>query len=458
MLNNYTINLTDSVNAALKKFDQYKLKSLIVVDSAINVVGTLSEGDIRRFAIKFKKLPNEISEVMQEDFFFVYDYEDTKKKILKFDLSKGAVPIVTNSMSLVDVYDSESIRRRQVNSNILMSLTAIAPGRVSLGGGGSDVADWFKFKNGLCINVAINKYARVYFTRIKDEGFIIESINQGSWNFFDRGQVYNNKCENLILNCLRKFPSLPNLKIQIYCDFDIGSGLGGSSSLCVALLAGCARFADVYMTKEELKFLAYQVERVNSGILGGWQDQIASSLGGLIRSSFSVDDIKSTKIHLSCAEQEILSSSLFLFRVGLSRESSAVHAEINSERTTEGFNKRMLSIIEVAEEIDNIITERKFNSLGKLLDKGWRLKRQISPSITNDEVDSLYSRLLKLGAGGGRLLGAGASGYLMMFVPISRQADFVRNCSDAHIAYERLEIDMQGVRILGEEYEYTDNR
>jgi galactokinase/mevalonate kinase-like predicted kinase len=69
----------------------------------------------------------------------------------------------------------------------------------------------------------------------------------------------------------------------------------------------------------------------------------------------------------------------------------------------------------------------------------------------------LYKKLLMLGACGGRLLGAGASGYLLMFVPIRRQADFVRDCTKAHLVYERLEIDMQGVRILGEEYEDIDN-
>ena len=210
----------------------YKLKTILVVDADGRALGTISDGDLRRYLLKHYKPPSDLSEIMQTNFFHVFETENIEKRVLAFDLSKGVVPIVDKDMVIVDVYDGQ---RRVIEPmiNVIKSFTSIAPVRISFAGGGSDIASWFKKHNGKCINAAIDTYARVNFELRDDNNFHIKSVNTKEDMLLSRQELFEVESKNLVLNCLRKFPDLPNVNVTIYCDFPPGSGLGGSSkSLC----------------------------------------------------------------------------------------------------------------------------------------------------------------------------------------------------------------------------------
>lgn len=445
----YLVRVGASVQTVLLRQEMYKLKTILVVDADGRALGTISDGDLRRYLLKHYKPPSDLSEIMQTNFFHVFETENIEKRVLAFDLSKGVVPIVDKDMVIVDVYDGQ---RRVIEPmiNVIKSFTSIAPVRISFAGGGSDIASWFKKHNGKCINAAIDTYARVNFELRDDNNFHIKSVNTKEDMLLSRQELFEVESKNLVLNCLRKFPDLPNVNVTIYCDFPPGSGLGGSSSLCVALLQGCAKLTGAYFTKVEIQSMAYEIERFDTGILGGWQDQIATVLGGLIISTFRTDGIKSTKIYLSESEQEALNSSLFLFKIGKSRSSSKVQRLINSDRGTNKFHKNMLEILTITEEVENSLREGNFRKIGYFLDKGWQAKRKLSAAVSNSAVDTLYEKLMTFGADGGRLLGAGRAGYLMMFVDLSKQGEFINRCSIEGFDFQRFKLDMLGARIIGE--------
>ena len=116
------------------------------------------------------------------------------------------------------------------------------------------------------------------------------------------------------------------------------------------------------------------MERYDSKILGGWQDQIAAVSGGLNISYFDKSGIKSTKIHLSDKEQEELNSCMFLFRAGQSRSSSEIHEKLAREIKKKSYSNKMEAILKISDEVEEIIQERDFSQLGYYLDKGWQLK------------------------------------------------------------------------------------
>jgi D-glycero-alpha-D-manno-heptose-7-phosphate kinase len=447
-LDKYIINEHADVLELLERQEKYKLKTFFIITDDKKILGTVSDGDFRRYVLKNKKAPIRLSQILQKDFFHVCEGENVEKRIVAFDLSKGAVPILNDQLQIVDIYNGEcSFIVNKLND--LKSFCSIAPARISFAGGGSDVANWFKKNDGKCINAAIDVYARVNFEVRNDNKFIVKSINTGLEKILTAEQLLRDKSGDLIFNCLRKFPNLPGLNLTIYCDFTPGSGLGGSSSLCVAILQGCAKLTGAHFTYAELQALAYEVERIDTKILGGWQDQIAAVHGGLLLSTFGKKGIKTTKIHLTDSEQEALNSCLFLFKVGDIRSSSKIHAKLNTERKSQSFKKSMLGILKIADELEDCVRDRDFRDIGDYLDKGWQEKRRLSSIISNSHIDNLYDKLLNFGASGGRLLGAGGSGYLMMFVDLPYQGEFLRKCSSDGIEHKRVKLDMLGARIIG---------
>jgi D-glycero-alpha-D-manno-heptose-7-phosphate kinase len=444
----YVVELSQGIMEIFQRQEEYKIKTVIVIDKAGLVLGTVSDGDLRRFYIKTGHQASSIYEVLQKNFFFVHHSENIEKKILAFDLSKGAVPIVNKGMCLIDVYDGKNWRFEQSFLR-RRKFTVIAPTRISFAGGGSDVADWFKKEKGKCINAAIDLYARVNFEIRDDDEFNILSINTGEKLSIKKNKLNSSINDNLILNCIKQFPDLPGLNLEIYCDFSPGSGLGGSSSLCVAILMGCAQVEGVSFSDSQLRSLAYAVERYETKILGGWQDQIAAVSGGLNISTFDSAGIKTTKLHLSADEQEILNGNMLLFPIGAPRSSSGIHAFLAEEMLQKKYSNKMKEILKIADQVESQVNERQFNLLGKSLDKGWQLKRKLSDHISNDEVDNFYEKLISFGASGGRLLGAGSSGFLLMFVELTKQPAFIQKCVAEGVDFKRFKLDMLGARVIG---------
>lgn len=435
------------VSEMLAKQEAYKVKTFFVVDESDFILGTISDGDFRRYFLRNGVNNPPISDVMTTDYFSVRENHNLNLKTLAFDLSKGAIPVLNEAGQVVAVFDGK--QKVNVGNNNVKSFTSIAPTRITFAGGGSDVADWFKDNDGKCINAAINVYARVKFELRNDKKIKIKSRNNDEHFEFPSFEYLADTGSNLIVNCLRKFTNLPGLNIEIFCDFEPGSGLGGSSSLAVAILNGCAFISGIEMSEAELQALAYEVERVDTKILGGWQDQIAAVKGGVLFNYFSKNGITSSKLSLRNGHLDYLNQSLFLFKVGSERSSSELHRKINGSRDDKNFIDTMKKIVLVADQMEELFQNSTFSEIGVLMDKGWRLKRCIHSDISNSNIDQLYSTLIEFGAQGGRLLGAGKAGFLLIFVEHSQQFQFVQKCIQSGREFARVNIDLLGARIIG---------
>jgi len=199
-------------------------------------------------------------------------------------------------------------------------------------------------------------------------------------------------------------------------DVPSGTGLGSSSTFTSGLITLCQAYREIITLKD---FIAKETSEIEIDVLLspiGKQDQYAATYGGLNMIKFNPDDsVDVCPIELSSAKIKELESSLVLFYLGGTRSSDSVLTEqknkILSNRAT---LKKMVKLTEnLAKELNN----NSLESFGEILNAGWRYKKELSSNVSNGTIDYWYGEAFKHGAKGGKLLGAGNGGFLLLYAP-----------------------------------------
>ena len=431
----------------LNRINLFKIKTFYIVDDQKRLIGVITDGDIRRGILKGKIATDSLDQFMNQH----------PKRYFVNELGKLAIPKLLNAITRLPVVNEKNILLgffpKAVNHSEISSKNsalAIAPTRISFAGGGSDINYWFNENEGCVVNAAVQKYARVSISRNFSDVVNIRSLNTNEKLTINVNELklYNALNLNLIVQSLNACGVKDGLDINIFCDYQPGTGLGGSSSVVVATLLGISKIYNFQLSTRDLVHLSYHVERELSGIKGGWQDQIISSHGGLCITRFGEGNHRTFKLSFSKQNTDILNSQLFLSPVGANRESSEVHEmqQIASKRDT--YAEKMHSIVSLANTCAEYLGQGKIAELGQILHKGWVLKKELGSFISNSEIDQRYNQLIDFGAQGGRLLGAGMSGYLMVMVKPENQLSFLKACGDQNIPLERISLDLEGARVV----------
>lgn len=432
----------------LKRIQEKKSNVFFAIDNNQNFVGAITEGDFRRFVIKNGFVPQTIKKVINKSAYFILENDLKSSNSTIIDTSKGEVPIINDNNKIIDIYPNSV--SPTISRNLTTKVVAIAPTRISFAGGGSDLNYWFKNNRGCVVNLAIGKYARVSIIRNFTNYINVSSLNTSEdlrLNLKDL-KSYKQKKLFLVIKCLQKFQITDGIDLKIFCDYEPGTGLGGSSSLTVAIIKALSKLFHFELSNKKLVEISYEIERNEAGISGGWQDQIVAINGGLCITNFSSNNINTHKIALTQKYEDYLNSSLFISRIGKSRKSAVIHNSQEAISNQISYHKNMKAIVELADKCASLIGEEKIDELGKILHEGWHLKKNIGEFISNTEVDKRYEILLKFGAQGGRLLGAGASGFILVSVDPSIQGSFLSMCKNHQIPIERIEIDTFGARTI----------
>jgi len=171
----------------------------------------------------------------------------------------------------------------------------------------------------------------------------------------------------------------------------------------------------------ELARKAIHLERTILKETVGCQDQIFAAYGGFNLVSFGRDEqISVERIQLKAAREEELNKSLMLFYTGIKRSAQIVERnKLNNLSSNLRTLKNILNHVDQAYKI--LTTSKPLAEFGELLDKTWHEKRKLDSSVSNQIIDEMYSSAKKAGALGGKLLGAGAGGFLLLFVPPEKQ-------------------------------------
>ena len=287
------------------------------------------------------------------------------------------------------------------------------PYRVSFFGGGTDYHTWYQEHGAAVLATTINHYCYLQCRLLPP--------------FFNhKSRVLWSRVEEVLSNTDIQHPSVravleyldlkEGVEISHQGDLPARSGLGSSSAFTVGLLHAVYALRGMISSKRELACEAIHVER---GILKenvGVQDQIETAYGGLNKIIIQPDgNFNVSPLVLPHNRLHELQDHLLLFFTGVSRTASNIAADKiksipNKKEELHGIHRM------VDEAIDILTNGSDINDFGKLLHESWRLKRQISASISPTFVDDIYEKALKAGATGGKLLGAGGGGFMLFFV------------------------------------------
>ena len=285
------------------------------------------------------------------------------------------------------------------------------PFRISFFGGGSDIEDYYSQSAGAVLSTTFNKYMYISSHRFFDEDQVrIKYSKTETVSKLD--ELEHPICREV----LKRFQINGALEISSNADIPAGSGLGSSSSFTVGLLHNLYARAGKFTAKGLLAKDAceIEIERLKEPI--GKQDQYAAAFGGLNVFHFNPTGTVSVEpIHIKPDIYRTLEENLLMFYTGKQRMASHILAEQKENIRTPQKREVLKRMVDMVWEAQDALYGGNLERFGRILDRSWRLKQQLASKISNEHVNQLYQRGLQHGALGGKLLGAGGSGFLLFY-------------------------------------------
>lgn len=323
-----------------------------------------------------------------------------------------------------------------------------APFRISFGGGGTDVPPYCWEHGGAVVNTTINKYTFVTLKTNNTNMVNVYSVNLNLSERFKPGECEYNGNLDLVKAVINKYEVRGGFDIVIHADMPPASGMGTSSSLAVALIGCLNEFVGKQMSKMEIAELAYHVEREELKEKGGYQDQCSTALGGLNYMEFSKHGVKITPLNLSSEILNELEYRLLLFFTGTTRFSSKIHEDMAKryEEKKEEYLEALQGLRRIADDMRRCLVEGNLSEFGLLLHEGWLLKRKLSNRVSNTEIDKLYDLARMKGAVGGKILGAGGGGHLLLFCKPDKRFDVINSMSKYGVKLVPFNFETKGLQ------------
>jgi D-glycero-alpha-D-manno-heptose-7-phosphate kinase len=295
------------------------------------------------------------------------------------------------------------------------------PLRVSFFGGGTDYPEYYRRHGGATLAATINKYTTITVHRITQ---LVDHSLRVHYSRVEAVRAVDEIDHPSARECLRFIGVDSGIEIHYVADLPARTGLGSSSSSTVGLLHALHAFAGRMVTREQLAREAVHVEQNLIRGRVGSQDQYACAFGGLVHLVFEPSGrVHVTPVAVTPERLGALERRLLLLYTGIQRHAHEVLDE-QTARTQSGENDadlgKLAQLVPLGLEI--LTSGDRLTDFGVLLHEGWTLKRRLSSRVTTAWIDEVYERARGAGAVGGKLLGAGGGGFLLLYVePEERQ-------------------------------------
>ncbi len=343
-------------------------------------------------------------------------------------------------------------------SRTMRILRSKAPLRISFAGGGTDVSPYPEEKGGAVLNCTIDKFAFVTLEAVPDGAgtTAVESLDYNMTLNFERPSdlVYNGDLDvvKAALKVLRPGARVPqskdSLRLFLHSDAPPGTGLGTSSTMCVALVGAFQHYLREPWTSYDVAELAYRIEREELGLKGGRQDQYAAAFGGFNFIEFSGTKTVVNPLRIDPEVMNELAYRLLLCYTGTGHYSNDI-----IERQQRSYLEKRVDTVtaldatkRLAIDMKNELLRGNLDEMGRLLDEGWQHKKQFTEGISNERIDSFYTRAREAGALGGKLLGAGGGGYILLFCDVARRAKVAKAVQAAGGRVSDFSLEMEGLQ------------
>ena len=318
------------------------------------------------------------------------------------------------------------------------------PFRISFFGGGTDYPAWYQEHGGVVLATTIDKYCYISCRYLPP--------------FFEyKHRIVYSRIENVQCADEIEHPAVravlgwaacdEGLEIHHDGDLPARSGLGSSSSFTVGLVQALAALRGKYTSKEELAKSAIHIEQQIINETVGSQDQISAAFGGFNRIEFMRNGtFQVSPIILAEDRLHKLQSHLMLVVTGFSRSSSEVaRSQIANLKSCEVELKRMGAMVDNAIQVLQN-TNSPIGEFGELLHQSWLCKRSLSDKVSPPAIDTMYEEAMDAGATGGKILGAGGGGFLLLFVKPKLQSQVRERLK--HLVHVPFKFEDSGSRVV----------
>jgi D-glycero-alpha-D-manno-heptose-7-phosphate kinase len=317
------------------------------------------------------------------------------------------------------------------------------PLRISFAGGGSDLAAYYRHETGAVLSSSINKYIYINVNAKFDHQI------RASYSITEIVDHVDELKHELIREALHLVGRKESVEITSISDIPShGTGLGSSSTYTVGLLNALYAFMGKQAGAERLAHEACFIEIDRCGAPIGKQDQYIAAYGGLQFIEFHPDgSVFVDPVICGSETKRRLQEGLLMLYTGATRSANGVLRE-QQANTTNDANRRatLRQMVQLAYALRTSLNRDDLDSFGAILHEGWMLKRQLASGISNPRIDDWYERARANGALGGKILGAGGGGFLLLYAPIERHGAICAALPDMRPVALRFE--PQGSKII----------
>lgn len=317
------------------------------------------------------------------------------------------------------------------------------PFRISFFGGGTDYPDWYKAHGGAVLATTIDKYCYISCRYLPP---FFEHRHRIVYSKVEQVQDFSEVAHPSVRETMAYFNWVRGLEIHHDGDLPARSGLGSSSSFTVGLVNALSALRGNYVSKEDLANTAIHIEQnlINESV--GSQDQVSAAFGGFNRIDFLRNNTFSVNPVLLDPERlQQFKGHLLLFFTGFSRIASEI-----AKHKISNLTKKANDLIRMHQMVDEATQILHGNSdltdFGLLLNEGWMRKRELSEKVSTPEIDEMYAAAIKAGAIGGKILGAGGGGFLLLFVKPENQPKVIASLRKLiHVPFD---FDYSGSKVV----------
>lgn len=315
------------------------------------------------------------------------------------------------------------------------------PFRISFAGGGTDLHAYYKNGYGAVISSAVDKYMYIHVNKRFDHTIRV------SYSKTEIVEKVDEIRHPIVREALKLVGVTQGVEVTSAADVPAGTGMGSSSSFTVGLLNALYAYIGKHTDAETLASQACQIEIDILKEPIGKQDQYIAAYGGLQYIRFNADETVFVDPVICSKDIKCrLGDRLMMFYTGLIRSAGEILSKQKNE--TDKKIEHLTKMRDLAGRMREILIrdDNNLDKFGELLHEGWVLKRSLVSDISNDIINSYYERALKAGAIGGKLLGAGGGGFILLYCPEDRQANVRKELSE--LKELPIKLEPQGSKII----------
>ena len=418
----------------------------VIVEKNGKCVGVVTDGDIRSFILSNGDINKAVELCMNKNFIFA-NLTQTNHQIIKlFDEGVKNIPVLDKQKKLLKIITYNNYQDSGFSSSNIIRCKV--PVRISFSGGGSDFTKLIKDESSHILSATINKYVTAsILTRDDKKINIISKTLNKKYCVKNISEIKYGDSLDIVKAAIKLSRPSFGFDIEINSDVAPGTGLGGSSAVAAATIGALNFFKnDKALNLYGIADLAYQAERLELKLNGGWQDQYATVFGGFNFIEFNNEDVVVNTLKISEDTLLELEFNLLLFKLNGSRNSNII------QRTyKKNYKKNQTDSLKKMKEISNqarhALLKGNIKKFGDLLHSSWEIKKTMNNGVSNKYVNHVYEIAKKNGALGGKLLGAGQTGYMLIFSSPLHQKKIIDLLKKTGAIYEHFSFSENGLQL-----------